>query len=272
MKRRNFIRTVSTGLAASVSGCNYIFEEQDEKIIVPTTRLDSGSITVFEDGGDLTAVGDQPLLPPTIQEETLPTQNVKKRIIKSQYYNKDFNDDIFIDRHQIRYLKSTHQKLTQIKKYLGFGHFNLVSFDEAIKFSKRYSKIQAFTKQELDFLDQIFHTNAQAYGFFGDKVIPDMTSVISKRDTKKIPYTGHFLYRGEALALYSKIRREIGQGIILTSGIRGVIKQMHLFLTKTIVVGGNLSRASRSLAPPGHSYHGIGDFDVGKVGFGTRRS
>ncbi|HKI73197.1 MAG TPA: D-alanyl-D-alanine carboxypeptidase family protein, partial [Pseudomonadales bacterium] len=33
---------------------------------------------------------------------------------------------------------------------------------------------------------------------------------------------------------------------------------------------GNLSRASRSLAPPGHSYHGVGDFDVGKVGYGLR--
>ena len=43
---------------------------------------------------------------------------------------------------------------------------------------------------------------------------------------------------------------------------------MHLFLKKSILVGGNLSRASRSLAPPGHSYHGIGDFDVGKVGLG----
>lgn len=30
----------------------------------------------------------------------------------------------------------------------------------------------------------------------------------------------------------------------------------------------NLSLASRSLAPPGHSYHGIGDFDVGKKDFG----
>ena len=27
--------------------------------------------------------------------------------------------------------------------------------------------------------------------------------------------------------------------------------------------------ASRSLAPPGHSFHGVGDFDVGKVGLGA---
>ncbi|MCK5517135.1 MAG: D-alanyl-D-alanine carboxypeptidase family protein, partial [Desulfobulbaceae bacterium] len=31
---------------------------------------------------------------------------------------------------------------------------------------------------------------------------------------------------------------------------------------------GNLSLASRSLAPPGYSYHATGDFDVGQKGFG----
>jgi hypothetical protein len=31
----------------------------------------------------------------------------------------------------------------------------------------------------------------------------------------------------------------------------------------------SLSLASRSLAPPGYSYHGIGDFDVGQVGLGA---
>ncbi len=33
--------------------------------------------------------------------------------------------------------------------------------------------------------------------------------------------------------------------------------------------GGNLSLASQTIAPPGYSYHGIGDFDVGQVGFGV---
>jgi D-alanyl-D-alanine carboxypeptidase len=45
---------------------------------------------------------------------------------------------------------------------------------------------------------------------------------------------------------------------------------MHLFLAKAIEGQENLSRASRSLAPPGHSYHGIGDFDIGKIGYGER--
>jgi D-alanyl-D-alanine carboxypeptidase len=40
-------------------------------------------------------------------------------------------------------------------------------------------------------------------------------------------------------------------------------------LNKARKNNGNLSIASRSLAPPGYSFHGNGDFDVGQVGFGA---
>ena len=62
----------------------------------------------------------------------------------------------------------------------------------------------------------------------------------------------------------------MGNEVILTPGVRSIVKQMHLFLAKAIEANGNLSRASRSLAPPGHSYHGIGDFDIGKIGYGAK--
>ena len=97
-----------------------------------------------------------------------------------------------------------------------------------------------------------------------------MTVRNAARERKKMSRTGHFLYRGESDALYKKVERDLGPSIVLTSGIRSVVKQTHLFLAKTIQSKGNLSRASRSLAPPGHSYHGIGDFDVGKVGYGSK--
>ena len=60
----------------------------------------------------------------------------------------------------------------------------------------------------------------------------------------------------------------MGPELLLTSGIRNVVKQMHLFLVKALQSDLNLSKASRSLAPPGHSFHCIGDFDVGKIGLG----
>jgi len=73
---------------------------------------------------------------------------------------------------------------------------------------------------------------------------------------------------GDSLNRYQQIRSDVGDNLLLTSGIRNVVKQMHLFLAKTRQSNGNLSKASRSLAPPGYSYHGIGDFDVGKLGLG----
>ena len=78
------------------------------------------------------------------------------------------------------------------------------------------------------------------------------------------------MFANESLSYYEKIRKNVGGTIVLTSGIRSNIKQLHLFLAKVIKVEGNLSRASRSLAPPGYSYHGIGDFDVGRVGWGGK--
>ena len=40
-------------------------------------------------------------------------------------------------------------------------------------------------------------------------------------------------------------------------------------MSKALKNHGNLSLASRSLAPPGFSFHGVGDFDVGQVGLGA---
>ena len=47
-----------------------------------------------------------------------------------------------------------------------------------------------------------------------------------------------------------------------------MVKQFYLYLNKVERHGGNLSLASRSLAPPGYSYHGTGDFDIGQMGGG----
>jgi len=55
----------------------------------------------------------------------------------------------------------------------------------------------------------------------------------------------------------------------LTAGVRGIVKQFYLFLSKALRHNGNLSLASRSIAPPGYSFHVAGDFDVGKAGYGV---
>ena len=60
----------------------------------------------------------------------------------------------------------------------------------------------------------------------------------------------------------------MGDSLVLTSGVRGLAKQFHLFLEKASIADWNFSLASRSLAPPGYSFHGKNDFDIGKLGNG----
>ncbi len=181
-----------------------------------------------------------------------------------------YTHDIYISKDDYSVAKSLFGRLKNIQSTVGYGNFNIIGFDEAMSVARRYSRVGAFRTNELELFEKLFHFNARNYGFYGDKVLDDMTKVFARRDMIKVPHTGHFLYKGEPLKQYEIIRSRVGNSIILTSGVRSVVKQMYLFLNKTFKVEGNLSLASTSLAPAGYSYHGVGDFDVGKVGFGHR--
>jgi len=196
--------------------------------------------------------------------------DVKDYLTKIKNFNTHFEDDIILTGHRLEVLKSVTQRLIRVRSIVGHANFCLLSFDHALLYARRYSAVGAFPREEIAFLEEVFYTNATDYGFFGSKVTTNITSKIGKREIKKIPYTGNYLFRGPSMDLYNKIRRDIGKSIVLTSGVRGIVKQTYLFLSKAVRSNGNLSMASRSLAPPGHSFHGNGDFDVGKVGYGYR--
>ena len=161
-------------------------------------------------------------------------------------------------------------RLSKLQSYVGYGNFNVIGWDQILRIAQNREQIGAFSKAELDFIEQLFFTRAADFGFYGDKVITRLSSTIGKKDILKIAGTGHYLFKGSAVDTYRKIRKDIGDSIVLTSGVRGVVKQLYLFMNKTAKVNGNLSLASYSLAPPGHSYHALGDFDVGKVGWGHK--
>jgi len=196
-------------------------------------------------------------------------QHIKDSLQKIRDFDKTYADDIFLDAAQLSLLESTAERLIRVQRLVGYANFSLLGLDEAIKYARHYSRVGQFTKQELAFIESIFFEDATRYGFLGNKVITELTARIPDRDTIKMTGTGHYIFKGEPLKMYNKIRQDVGPSIVLTSGIRSVVKQIHLFLAKAITTNGNLSQASRSLAPPGHSYHGVGDFDVGKVGFGA---
>lgn len=167
-------------------------------------------------------------------------------------------------------LQSISLKLKQTQKLVGYGNFNLLSFDDFLKIARNHTHIGKITKNELNYIESIFYMNASEYGFYGKKVSFQLSDKISRRNTVKIPHTGHYLYKGEPYDLYERLKKEVGPSIVLTSGVRSVLKQLDLFLYKANKLEGNYSKASNSLAPPGYSFHGVSDFDVGKVGLGYK--
>ncbi len=200
----------------------------------------------------------------------LDDDEVASYLRKIRNFDAIFPSDIYLDVRYEPLLLKTARHLSRVEAYMGHGNFNLMSFDEMLQAGRNFPEIGAFAADELNFLEEIFFANPTRYGFFGKKISQEITEAIPRKDVAKIPNSGHFLLKGESLNLYNQLRNDVGGGLILTSGVRSIVKQMHLFLAKTIEANGNLSRASRSLAPPGHSYHGIGDFDIGKIGFGER--
>ena len=194
--------------------------------------------------------------------------HIKDRLLKKRVFDKIYDVDIFLDKNLLPLLDTSLKRLKRIQKIVGYGNFSLLNFDDAIKIGKSYSTIGAFSKQELSFLEMIFYSQVNNYGFMGEKPIKTITGKIIKKEVKKIPYTGNYLYRGKPIKMYNKIKKEVGPDVILTSGVRSIMKQFLLFLNKAEKSQGNLSMASRSLAPPGYSFHGVGDFDVGKKGYG----
>ncbi len=196
--------------------------------------------------------------------------HIKDRLIKQRLFDNVFEDDIFLEETFLPVLQSSLGRLKKMQTLVGYSHFCLLDFDEALKIAKTYGEIGVFSKPEIDFLEMIFYSQGETYGFMGEKPIKTITGKISKNKVEKIPFTGHYLYQGRPVELYQEITNLIKTEVILTSGVRSVMKQFLLFLNKAKESRGNLSMASRSLAPPGYSFHGVGDFDVGQIGYGIQ--
>jgi zinc D-Ala-D-Ala carboxypeptidase len=196
-------------------------------------------------------------------------ESIKDYLFKMRNFDERHADDLYIEPNRYPLLVSSLKRLRRMERTVGYGNFHLLDFDDALRIAAIYSIVGRFTRKEIDFLESIFYENANRYGFYGRKPVKDLTARIERNGIVKVRHTGHYLYSGRALQTYRQIRRAIGNRVVLTSGVRSIMKQFVLFLDKACRSGGNLSLASRSLAPPGYSYHCVGDFDVGQVGLGA---
>ncbi len=194
---------------------------------------------------------------------------IKDYLYKMITFDRPHKDDIFIPDTMGNIFSSTVMRLRRLQRFVGHGNFQILSFDDGIRLARMYPDIEAFTKSETRLMEMIFYSQAERYGFFTQKPLKELTVRIKKKDIARAPNSTMYLYKGVPFETFNRLQKQIGDQLILTSGVRGIMKQFLLFFNKAYKNNGNLSLASRSLAPPGYSFHGIGDFDVGKVGMGA---
>ncbi len=196
-------------------------------------------------------------------------EQIRDYLSRMHNFDQHFPTDVLVVEAEAPLLSSCVAKLRQVEQIVGHCNFSVINFSRALAIARNYSRLEAFSAPEIAFLESVFHADASRYGFLGRKAIENLDHEIDMTQVQKIPGTGNYLYRGQAVETYRKAKSELGEDMILTSGVRGVVKQMLLFLAKAADNQGNLSLASRQLAPPGFSFHGVGDLDVGKAGFGS---
>jgi hypothetical protein len=135
--------------------------------------------------------------------------HIKDGLSKKRLFDHVYNDDVFLDKKLLILLDTSLKRLKRTQKIVGYANFCLLNFDDAIKIGRSYSAIGAFPKRELDFLEMIFYSRVNEYGFMGEKPIKNITGKIIKKEVKKIPYTGNYLYRGKPIEMYKKIQKQI---------------------------------------------------------------
>ncbi len=180
------------------------------------------------------------------------------------------SDDVYLCAEEFQTLVSLNNRLKRLSRFIGYANFNIVSFRDALFYARNYSKIGTFTKAELSLVDELFYENPNEYGFYGVKTCMNLNNKISRKDVVKIPHTGHYLFKGKPEQDYKKLKQDIGDTLVLTSGVRNVVKQLSLYTNKISNCYGNITKATYSIAPPAHSYHTISDFDVGLKGWGYK--
>lgn len=252
MQRRDFLKTTIPSIL--ISSSNLLANDNKE------------FFKFFTDFWDIKKEEKEIFVEEIIEESTsidkiAPKDNlldVKKSIL----------EDVYLENIYLKDFQTVRKKLGLLQRHVGYGNFNIISFDEILNLSKRVSSIGEFSKSELAFMEKIFYYDPNVHGFYGKRVSENITDSINRKNVVKIPQTGHYLFKGEPHDVYYKMKDDVGDSLILTSGVRSIVKQMKLFLDKLHNVEGNLSIASKSLAPPAFTYHSVSDFDVGKKGFG----
>ena len=100
--------------------------------------------------------------------------------------------DVYLSLDEFETISSLNRRLKRLKSFVGFANFNLISYKQSLYYGRNYSKIGAFSLKEISMIERLFAENPNDYGFYGERTCMNLDNQISKRDVKKIPYTGHY--------------------------------------------------------------------------------
>ncbi len=272
MDRRKVLSYLSVIGIAGIYGSRLLTTETPGNSISSSDEASAPTNASVNNIAGLSAIKPEKLIsvekmPSKVVIETSDTA-VVDYLYKIQNFDNNFKSDVFLGSKKFLDLKRLSRRLNRAQTIIGYLNFSILDFPLLIKYAKNYPAIGKFTDSELELVDELITRSARDYGFFGDKLIANINDKILPRHLSKISSSGQYLYKDAAYNLYKRIQDDVGERVILTSGVRGLMKQLQLFTAKAVRTQGNLSRASRSLAPPGHSYHGIGDFDIGDIRLG----
>ena len=269
--RRKFLAACGLGLGAGLAFAGF-------KTLAGRAALVPGGRALL--GGKTPAPGRPTLAatdagiaagPEAHAEAVTEDEALRDYLYKMRHFDAPHLGDIYLTAAQIPLFTSVRAKLEALQKHVGHLNFQVLSLDEGRVQARRMAGGDGgFTSEELSFMEELFYADAGNYGFLDQKPFNSLTYAIPVREVTKVPGMGNYIYRGAAAARWGEIHKLLGDEVVLTSGVRGVLKQFLLFLNKAERNNGNLSLASRSLAPPGYSYHGVGDFDVGQRGLAEK--
>ena len=179
------------------------------------------------------------------------------------------SNDIYLSKKDFETLRILRERFKRLKRFVGYANFNIISYNSSIFYARNYSAIGKFTQAETHLMERFFYEDPSCYGFYGERTVENISDAIKRKDLKKIRRSGHYIYKGDSLESYNRLQHDVDtKDIILTSGVRSVIKQMRLFVDKLYRNKGNLTKTTNAIAPPAYSYHSTGDYDLGKKGFG----
>ena len=134
LSRRRFLE-YATSLSAVALGSSYTIFNQGSKELMESSPIA---------GTEVPPVPPAPkiIVPPEVTPEPIiadVSQAVEKAerqrmLEKVQRFDEDLEGDIWLNEKDWLLLQSVHSKIARVKNYVGYGHFNILSFDEMLKY------------------------------------------------------------------------------------------------------------------------------------------